>query len=146
MEVSVEGDDESHIVGDRAQLSRALINVLSNAIKFTGADGSVRIRHERVGEYVSVACIDTGIGIPQDEQDGLFVRFYRASNATAAQIQGTGLGLAIVKNIIERHGGQIELTSQVGVGTTVRLLIPSATYSAHDGRVSGRPGVPGEAA
>lgn len=144
--LAVEGDEVCEVVGDRSQLVRALANVVSNGVKFTPAGGSVRLRYERVGEYVAVACIDTGIGIPDAEQGQLFVRFARASNATQAQIQGTGLGLAIVKNIVERHGGRIELTSQVGVGTTLRVLLPSATYSALDGRLDGRPGVPGAAA
>lgn len=140
--LEVRGDDTCEVMGDRVLLARALENVVSNGVKFTPAGGMVWLQVERVGEYVAVSCTDTGIGIPEAEQGQLFVRFARASNATAAQIQGTGLGLAIVKNIVERHGGRIDLASQVGLGTTVRLLLPSANYSALDGRADGRPGVP----
>ena len=144
--LSVQGQAVCDVRGDRPQLARALVNVVSNAIKFTPSPGAVRVRYELVGEYVRLECSDDGIGIPAREQEGIFVRFSRGTNATAAQIQGTGLGLAIVKNIVERHGGRVELQSEENVGTTLRILLPSASYSTADGRADGRPGVPGAAA
>lgn len=114
------------LVGDAAQLDRVLLNLLSNAIKFTPAGGHVTLRVQREGRSVRFSVTDTGIGIPLDEQEQLFSRFFRSSNATELAIQGTGLGLAIVKTIVEEHGGTISIVSRPGVGTTVAVALPVA--------------------
>ncbi|HYO85934.1 MAG TPA: ATP-binding protein [Dermatophilaceae bacterium] len=121
--------DPADVLGDPAQLGRALANLLSNAIKFTPAGGTVRLScHARPGDdQAEIVCEDSGIGIPPAEQSKLFNRFFRASNATSAQIPGTGLGLAIVRSIVQRHGGDLELDSAEGVGTAVRLRLPLAS-------------------
>ncbi|HEY7718301.1 MAG TPA: ATP-binding protein [Pedococcus sp.] len=111
---------------DRSQLERALINLGSNAVKFTPAGGQVRLAAERSGDRVAISVTDTGIGIPHDDLERLGSRFFRASNATAKAIPGTGLGLAIVRTIVEGHGGQMFVASAEGEGTTVRLFLPSA--------------------
>jgi signal transduction histidine kinase len=112
---------------DRTQFERALINLGSNAVKFTPAGGTVRISAERSGSRVAISVSDTGIGIPHEDLQQLGNRFFRASNATAKAIPGTGLGLAIVRTIVEGHGGQMFVASAEGEGTTVRLFLPSAT-------------------
>ncbi|MCP2243573.1 PAS domain S-box-containing protein [Lentzea aerocolonigenes] len=109
---------------DPNQLDRALMNVLSNAVKFTPAAGSVVIRVRRVGNEVRITVADTGIGIAQDELPKLFTRFFRSSLAIEHEIQGTGLGLAIVKHIVERHGGDISVASRPGEGTMVAIVLP----------------------
>lgn len=115
------------VLGDHAQLGRALTNVISNAVKFAPG-GVVRLGCTALpgSDTVEVICSDNGIGIPAAEQSRLFNRFFRASNATTAQIPGTGLGLAIVRIIVERHGGTLELESSEGIGTTVRMVLPLA--------------------
>jgi PAS domain S-box-containing protein len=112
------------IAGDRSRLAQLLDNLISNGIKFTPSGGrvDVRIRGQRGNAVIEVR--DTGMGIPADEQQHLFERFFRTSQATEQAIPGTGLGLAISKAIVHAHGGQITLTSEEGAGTTFRISIP----------------------
>lgn len=120
------------VTGDNTQLERCLLNLLSNAIKFTPAGGTVMVsvtRHagpDARNSFVHVTVSDTGIGIPAADLKNLFTRFFRASNAVDQEIPGTGLGLAIVRGILEHHGGTLEVESEEGVGTTVRLVLPEA--------------------
>ena len=112
------------IAGDRARLAQLLDNLISNGIKFTPAGGrvDVRVRGERGQAVIEVR--DTGMGIPSDEQEHLFERFFRTAKATEQAIPGTGLGLAISKAIVHAHGGRITFTSSEGSGTTFRVSIP----------------------
>ena len=112
------------ITGDADQLDRALINLLSNAVKFTPDGGRVTLgAAQRDG--VAVLCVaDTGIGIPEQDRQSLFTRFFRASNATERAIPGTGLGLTIVRTIVENHAGEIEVESVEGRGTTITVQLP----------------------
>lgn len=112
------------VMGDPGQLERAVTNLVSNAVKFTPAGGWVRVATRVAQGRVVLEVADTGIGIPTDEQDQLFSRFFRASNATEQAIPGTGLGLTIVRSIIEHHGGELRLASVVGEGTTVTMDLP----------------------
>ena len=120
---------------DRAQLERALINLGSNAVKFTPAGGRVSLSAERSGDRIAISVTDTGIGIPHDDLTRLGDRFFRASNATAKAIPGTGLGLAIVRTIVEGHGGQMFVASAEGEGTTVRLFLPAAGSASEGSEV-----------
>ncbi len=117
---------------DRTQFERALINLGSNAVKFTPPGGQVTIAAERTGDRIAISVTDTGIGIPHDDLERLGSRFFRASNATAQAIPGTGLGLAIVRTIVEGHGGQMFVASAEGEGTTVRLFLPAAGAAPGD--------------
>jgi signal transduction histidine kinase len=112
--------------GDGAQLDRVLDNLLSNAVKFTPAEGTVTIRAVRREADTELVVADTGMGIPEDEQQALFARFFRATNAIRQAVPGTGLGLAIVHTIVTNHGGRIEVDSIQDVGTTVTLRLPAA--------------------
>jgi two-component system phosphate regulon sensor histidine kinase PhoR len=125
-------DDAATVIGDRTQLQRALVNILSNAIKFTPGEGTVRLscRVDPATDEVIVACQDTGIGIPEADLEHLFTRFFRASNAASKAIPGTGLGLAIVEAIVEVHHGRLTLDSVEGEGTTVTLRFPRARTAA----------------
>jgi PAS domain S-box-containing protein len=114
------------VVVDPEQLDRALLNLVTNAIKFTPAGGTVGLEARREGEDLVFTVTDTGLGIPEDEQDRLFTTFFRSSVAINMAIQGTGLGLVIVKRIVEEHGGTISVVSTPGVGTTVMVTIPAA--------------------
>jgi two-component system phosphate regulon sensor histidine kinase PhoR len=123
-----EDQDPATVIGDRAQLQRALVNIVSNAIKFTPSQGTVRLscQIDPETEEVVVTCEDTGIGIPEADLAHLFTRFFRASNASSQAIPGTGLGLAIVRAIVEIHRGRLTLDSVEGKGTTITLRLPLA--------------------
>jgi signal transduction histidine kinase len=116
--------------GDRRQLEQALTNLVANAVKFTPAGGEVRVSGRTADGRAVLEVTDTGIGIPADEVPKLFDRFFRASNAAAAEIPGTGLGLSIVKEIVQSHGGEVGVDSAVGAGTTFRLELPLAAEVA----------------
>src|SRR4029077_19953530 len=109
---------------DRERLAQLVSNLISNAIKFTPAGGSVTTRTFVDGDDVAIQIEDTGIGIPKLEQDRLFQRFFRSSTATQQAIPGTGLGLVISKAIAEAHGGTIGVISAPGHGSCFRVEIP----------------------
>ncbi len=124
VELVVEHGDEVLVVpGDPQQLEMAISNLASNGVKFTPAGGRVTIRTYRRGDHAVVEVADTGIGIPPEDLDRVFDRFFRAANARSRQIQGTGLGLAIVDAIVQNHGGTVEIASVPGAGTTVTLTL-----------------------
>jgi signal transduction histidine kinase len=110
---------------DRGQLERSLINLGSNAVKFTPSGGRATIAANRVDDQVVITVTDTGIGIPERDLPELFDRFFRASNATAAAIPGTGLGLAIVRAIVEGHGGELQVDSVEDRGTVMTVVLPA---------------------
>jgi signal transduction histidine kinase len=118
------------VQGDPGQLDQVMTNLLSNAVKYTPAGGRVEVAATAEPEWAVVQVADTGIGIPERDQKDLFTRFKRASNATASRIPGTGLGLVIVKMIVVNHGGEVELESTEGTGTTVTVRLPLTAPSA----------------
>jgi signal transduction histidine kinase len=124
VELHVDAERRLVVLGDRIRLAQLLANLVSNAVKFTPSGGrvDVNVRVEAGRAVLEVA--DTGIGIPEDEQEQMFQRFFRSSSATAHAIQGTGLGLVIAKAIAEAHAGSISFTSEPGVGTTFRVELP----------------------
>jgi signal transduction histidine kinase len=118
--------DDLRVRVDRGQVERALINLGSNAVKFTPEGGEVVLSAERSGDSTVISVHDTGIGIPAADLARLSERFFRAGNATAAAIPGTGLGLAIVRAIVEGHGGELVIASVEGEGTTMQVVLPVA--------------------
>ena len=115
------------VAGDGSQLERVLLNLLSNAVKFTEDGGLVRATVAVDDQDRAVVTIrDTGIGIPTEEQDRLFQRFFRSSTAQRHAIQGTGLGLSIVRAIVEAHGGSVRVRSAHQEGSTFTVLLPLA--------------------
>ncbi len=119
-------EDPMPVVGDRVQLERALTNLLSNAIKFTEDGGRVDVTLQRRDGEAWLTVSDTGIGIPVEEQSGLFQRFFRSSTAQERAIQGTGLGLSIVNAVVAAHGGRIDVRSAHLEGTTFTIRLPLA--------------------
>ncbi|CAN5116464.1 hypothetical protein BH09ACT12_BH09ACT12_19410 [soil metagenome] len=119
-------DTELHVDGDRDMLERVVVNLLSNAVKFTRDGGSIRVELERHASEAVLLVRDTGIGIPESEQAGLFTRFFRSSLSQGQAIQGSGLGLSIARGIVDRHGGSIGVRSMPGEGTTVEVRLPLA--------------------
>ena len=112
--------------GDAGRLGQMIDNLLTNALKFTPPGGRVEVRAFERGDAVCVQVRDTGMGISEADQQRLFERFFRTSEAQAEAIQGTGLGLSIVAAIVEAHGGSIEVESEPGVGTAFTVVLPTA--------------------
>ncbi len=115
---------ESMARGDRAQLGLMLSNLVDNALRYTAARGTVRIRLDSIDGKVVLQVADTGEGIPPGELPRVFERFYRVDKARARQTGGTGLGLAIVRHVAESHGGTVTVHSRVGRGSTFTVTLP----------------------
>ncbi|GAA3351631.1 hypothetical protein GCM10020358_82070 [Amorphoplanes nipponensis] len=126
IELRIEVDGPLPLRADAAQLDRALMNLLANAVKFTPAGGQVALRAGRADDAIVVTVADTGMGIPEAEQKALFTRFFRASNAVRQAVPGTGLGLAIVHTVVDNHDGRIEVRSAEGAGTIFTIRLPAA--------------------
>lgn len=114
------------IQADPARMTQIMINLLSNAYKYTPEGGRISVRAWSQDGYVHCAVSDTGIGISPKNLSRLFTKFFRSDDPTVHEIPGTGLGLSIVKNLIELQGGTIEVESQVGEGTTFTFTVPVA--------------------
>ncbi len=109
---------------DRDKLEQVVVNILSNAIKYTPAGGKIDVFSGRMYQDVYIKVVDTGIGIPKENLPRIFERFYRVDKARSRETGGTGLGLAIAKQIMDDMGGRIQISSQVGIGTEVVISIP----------------------
>jgi PAS domain S-box-containing protein len=112
--------------GDHGRLVQLMDNLLSNAVKFTPPGGRIAVRLVSDVEQAVIEVEDSGTGIPEGEQDRLFERFFRVSEARRQAVQGTGLGLTIVKAIAEAHGGSVSVQSAFGQGATFRVELPMA--------------------
>ena len=110
--------------GDREKLERMVVNLAGNAVKYTPDGGQVLLQLHQHGTTATIEVSDTGLGIPAQEVDSLFRRFYRSSVAEQRAIQGTGLGLSIVKSIATLHGGSVGVESELGKGSTFRVELP----------------------
>jgi two-component system sensor histidine kinase VicK len=112
------------VMCDSLRIEQVLINIVSNAIKYTPGGGDIDISARADDDFVYVRVKDTGIGIPESDLERVFDRFYRVDKARSREEGGSGLGLSIAKEIIERHGGTIEIESRYGEGTTVTVSLP----------------------
>jgi len=112
------------IVGDPFRLEQLLVNLIDNAVKYT-EKGGVWVRLEQAPGGLAIEVVDSGLGIPDKDQSRVFERFYVVDKSRSRKSGGTGLGLSIVKHIVQLHGGQIELKSTPGVGSTFRIFLPS---------------------
>ena len=110
---------------DGTRLQEALYNLLDNAVKYSRDDGQIRLSARQRDGEIELTVSDDGIGIGKEDLPRIFERFYRADKARSPdKVRGTGLGLAIVKHIAQLHGGRVEADSELGKGTTIRVLIP----------------------
>jgi signal transduction histidine kinase len=124
-EVTVEPN--TRVLADPEALRQILTNLFDNALRYTGPGGRIELHARPVDRGASIAVQDTGAGIPAEHLPRVFERFYRVDPARSREHGGTGLGLSIVKHLTEAHGGRVDLTSQVGGGTTVRITLPHPT-------------------
>jgi signal transduction histidine kinase len=108
---------------DPARLRQALINLIGNAIKFTD-HGHVHVKCSVNGKWVRISVADTGCGIDEAHQERIFERFWQGDSSATRRHSGTGLGLAITRQLVEMHGGRIELESEPGVGSTFSIILP----------------------
>jgi two-component system phosphate regulon sensor histidine kinase PhoR len=121
------------IRADEMRLQEILYNLLDNAVKYSEAGTEIRLHAQRRDGSVALTVSDTGAGIGEDDLPRIFERFYRVDKARSSELGGTGLGLSIVKHIAQLHGGSVEAESQLGRGTTVRVLLPTKIPSETDG-------------
>ena len=112
-------------LADARDIDHVVANLVGNALKYTPEGGTIVVSVERVGDEAVLTCHDTGIGIAAQEQAHLFEEFFRSTDPAAVAQPGTGLGLAIVHRVVERHGGRIELESELGRGSTFRVFLPA---------------------
>lgn len=110
------------INANREMMEELVYNLCDNAIRYNNAGGSVSVWVTREKEHVVLAVNDTGIGIPKEDQERIFERFYRVDKSRSKSTGGTGLGLAIVKHIVEQHGAKLEVESRLGEGTQIRVI------------------------
>jgi signal transduction histidine kinase len=119
-----EGDDLV-VRGDRVKIGQVFTNLLTNAVKFNRDGGRIAVAARRGrGGFVEVEVADTGIGIPPEEQEKIFERFYQVEAGPRRRYEGTGIGLAIVRDILRLHGGSIRVQSTPGQGSTFQFTLP----------------------
>ncbi len=120
----------SLICVDPPLFKRVMVNLISNAFKYTPSDGEIRVNIQVHAQAVAIEIADTGCGIPPEHLVHLFDRFYRVPQTDGSNTSGIGLGLAIIKSILNAHSGSINIHSQLGVGTTVSIRLPGPNPAA----------------
>jgi len=124
IELTTELEPEIPLIADAAKVKQMLLNLVSNAIKFTPSEGGIEIEVRRVEMWVEIAVTDTGIGIAKDDLNHLFTEFHQVDAGPGRQQEGTGLGLALTKRFAELHRGTVSVESVVGQGSTFTLRLP----------------------
>ena len=128
LEVQLEvAENAPEILFDRDALKQVLVNLIGNAVKFTPQGGTVRVKLFGERESVCIEVSDTGVGIPAEDLQKVFEKFYRSEHS-ASNAGGTGLGLAIVRELVELHDGTVSVSSVLNEGSTFRVLLPSANH------------------
>ena len=121
-------NEDLFVQADAEALRHILNNLIDNAVKYTPENGSITVRWRREHEMVVIDVVDTGIGIAAKDQDRLFERFFRVDKARSQELGGTGLGLSIVKHLALNFGGQVGVTSRLGMGSTFTVKLPLAKH------------------
>lgn len=118
------------LLGVRSELLSAISNLVSNAVRYTPAGGQIRVVWSRTADGATFSVRDTGPGIAPEHLPRLSERFYRVDRSRSRETGGTGLGLAIAKHVVQRHGGELRIQSQVGKGSTFMLVLPASRIEA----------------
>jgi signal transduction histidine kinase len=129
--------EKVYVVADETAITEVINNLVSNAIKYTPEKGAITVKLTHADGAAKVEVIDTGRGIPEASKAHLFTKFYRVENSLTTGNRGTGLGLYICKNIIELHHGMIDVTSQLGSGSTFYFTLPLYDDSKHQELTAG---------
>ena len=119
-----EAEENYYIYGDPGRVSQVFRNLISNAVKYSGEGSQVKVSLSAEESFVVGKIQDQGIGIAPEDLPRVFERFYRVDKARSRAMGGTGLGLAIVKEIMQYHGGRVEVTSELGKGSCFYLYFP----------------------
>jgi heavy metal sensor kinase len=122
--LKIDSRQETTVMGDKIRLQQLFTNLIDNAVKFTPDGGSIRICAERDRGFAKVEVVDTGMGIPKEEQENIFKRFYRVDKSRSKEIGGVGLGLSIAEWIVHAHHGKIEVKSELNQGSTFTVYLP----------------------
>ncbi|OHE59848.1 MAG: hypothetical protein A2Z47_02865 [Thermodesulfovibrio sp. RBG_19FT_COMBO_42_12] len=122
-QVSID-EDLPLITGNRSSIEAMFINLISNAIKYTPANGQFHVHMMKKAQHIQIEISDTGLGIEAKDIPHIFEKFFRERSERTKHISGTGLGLSIVKGVVEAHRGSIHVESEVGKGTTFTILLP----------------------
>jgi two-component system sensor histidine kinase SenX3 len=136
IEIATSVEPELLVHGDRSQLHAAVSNLVENAVTYSPEASRVAVTAELTDDDVRITVADHGIGIPGDEIDRIFERFYRVDPARARDTGGTGLGLSIVKHVAASNGGSVEVWSEPGAGSTFTLVLPSWSHELDDEELS----------
>ena len=126
LNIDYNGTDFS-IKAGKDEIEQVFVNLIDNAIKYTGEKGDIRISLFEKEDSIMATIEDNGIGIPEEDLDRVFERFYRVDKARSRELGGTGLGLSIVKHIVLSHKGHIDMESEVGKGTKITVIFPRNT-------------------
>lgn len=124
--------EEKYMAFDVDKIERIVLNILSNAIKFTKKDGTIFVNFYDLGDKIQISIKDTGIGIPQDKLESIFERFTQVDGSLSRRSEGSGIGLSLVKSLVEMHGGTIHAKSKLGEGSEFIIELP-ATLVSEDG-------------
>ncbi|PAB55848.1 hypothetical protein CCE28_21550 [Anaeromicrobium sediminis] len=128
--------EEKIIACDAEKLERVMLNLFSNAVKFTESNGTIQVNIHDKGESILICVKDTGLGIPKDMREKIFDRFRQVDASLHRKAEGSGIGLSLVKSIVELHKGFITVESEVGKGSTFTLELP-ATLAGEEYDIDG---------
>lgn len=124
--ISTDAPQDLAVSADRGMVKQMLRDLVDNSVKYTKGSGHLKLIAEEIGGWKQISVCDDGIGIPPEEMDSIFDRFYRVDRARSKETGGSGLGLSIVKSIVDAHGGSIGIDSAPGEGTCIIIKLPGA--------------------
>jgi len=127
---------EGNLQGDRELMEYAIYNLMTNAVKYSGSDTEITVACHPKGDQLRLSVRDQGIGMDAKELRQIFQKFYRTKRAEASGEQGTGIGLSIVDQIVQHHGGRMEVTSEPGKGSCFTVVLPALSRASESPAVS----------
>ena len=124
--------EEAKLVADEDLLELAIMNLIENAAKYSPKPAKITVTLDDMEDHLTIKVADQGLGIPLEDQEHIFDRFYTVDKAHSQKMGGSGLGLSIVKTIIEKHFGTVELKSELGKGSTFIVTLPKVDYKLEE--------------